>query len=126
MGYIDKNNELLEHIVKMNNIKHELLAHVVSMDNVKAVQLKHERHTHNLKSVQLFHLPEGYSEEVLADFLRNIDFSYDCPYGWQELFGFIWWKDGTWSSRYAYDGKEWWVHNEEPTYPLNRKEMMEL
>lgn len=126
MGCIDTNNALLEHIVKMNNVKNELLAHVGSMDNVKAVQLKYERRTRNLKSEQLFHLPEGYSEEVLADFLHNIDFAYDDPCGWQQLFGFIWWKDGTWSSRYAYDGKEWWVHNEAPKYPLYRKEMMEL
>ena len=112
MGYINVNDELLEH--------------VGSMDNVKAVQLKFERRTERLKSAQLFHLPEGYSEEVLTDFLHNIDFSYDNGYGWQELFGFIWWKDGTWSSRYEYDGKEKWVHNEIPTYPLNREEMLEL
>ena len=108
------------------NAKDELLKHVGSMENVKAVQLKYERRTQHLKSAQLFHLPEDYSAEVLEDFLRNIDFSYDNGYGWQELFGFIWWKDGTWSSRYEYDGSEKWLHNVVPHYPLRRDEMRDL
>ena len=112
--------------MSLTNIKQELLEHVGDISSVKAVQLKLEQRTANLRSVQLFHLPEHYSEEDLAYFLRDIDTMYDDGYGWQELFGFIWWKDGTWSSRYEYDGKECWVHNEVPTYPLSRKEMTEL
>lgn len=108
------------------NIKGELLSHVEDMYNVKAVQLKLERYTERLKSVQLFHLPDGYSEVQLKDFLRDIDTTYDNGYGNQMLYGFIWWKDGTWSSRYEYDGAEEWVHHTLPNYPLNRKEMMEL
>lgn len=108
------------------NVKDELLEHVGSMDNVKAVQLKYEQHTDRLRSSQLFHLPEGHSAEVLEDFLDNINFEYDNGYGPQFIYGFIWWKDGTWSSRYEYDGKEKWEHNEIPKYPLNREEMMEL
>lgn len=108
------------------NVKDELLEHVGSMDNVKAVQLKLEQRTTHSKSVQLFHLSEGYREGQLNNFLQDIDITYENGYGWQELFGFIWWKDGTWSSRHEYDGKEWWVHNKVPSYPLNREEMMEL
>lgn len=108
------------------NVKDELLEHVGSMDNVKEVQLKYGRHTQRLKSAELFHLPAGYSEEVLADFLHIIDFAYNNGDGGQELFGFIRWKDGTWSSRYEYDGAEGWVHHKLPNYPLNREEMMGL
>ena len=108
------------------NIKQELLEHVGNINDVKAVQLKLEKRTTHLKSVQLFHLPEGYHVGQLQSFLRDIDTTYENGYGWQELFGFIWWKDGTWSSRYEYDGKEKWVHNKVPSYPLNREEMMEL
>lgn len=108
------------------NIKRQLLSHVEDMYNVKAVQLKLERHTTHLKSVQLFHLPEGYHEGQLESFLRDIDTSYDNEYGNQMLYGFIWWKDGSWSSRYNYEGKEKWVHNVVPSYPLNREEMMSL
>lgn len=110
----------------MANIKDELLEHTNRIENVKAVQLKLEQRTEHLRSVQLFHLPEGYNDEQLQSFLNDIDREYDDGYGWQELFGFIWWKDGTWSSRYEYDGSESWIHNEVPTYPLSREEMAGL
>lgn len=112
--------------MSLTNIKQELLEHVGDISNVKAVQLKLIQRTAHLQAVLLFHLPEHYSEEDLAHFLRDIDTTYDDGYGWQELFGFIWWKDGTWSSRYEYDGRESWVHNEVPNYPLSREEMAEL
>lgn len=112
--------------MSLTNIKQELLEHVGDISNVKAVQLKRIERTAHLKAVQLFHLPENYSEEELAHFLCHIDTTYDDDYGWQELFGFIWWKDGTWSSRYEYDGREWWVHHEVPNYPLSREEMADL
>lgn len=110
----------------MVNIKDELLEHTNGIENVKAVQLKLEQRTVHLRSVQLFHLPEGYSVYQLQSFLNDIDREYDAGYGHQELFGFIWWKDGTWSSRYEYDGREWWVHHEVPNYPLSREEMADL
>lgn len=108
------------------NIKQELLSHVEGMYNVKAVQLKLECYIEYQKSVQLFHLPEDYSETQLEDFLCDIDTTYDNGYGSQMLYGFIWWKDGTWSSRYEYDGAEEWVHHSLPSYPLNHEEMMGL
>lgn len=110
----------------MVNIKDELLEHINRIENVKAIQLKLEQRTERLRSVQLFHLPEGYNDEQLQSFLNDIDREYDNGYGWQELFGFIWWKDGTWSSRHEYDGSESWVHNEVPNYPLSQEEMADL
>lgn len=112
--------------MSITNIKQELLEHVEGMYSVKAVQLKIERYTEYLKIVRVIHLPEGYDEEQLQSFLRNIDTTYDNGYGNQMLYGFIWWKDGTWSSRYEYDGAEEWVHHEIPHYPLNQEQMMEL
>ena len=108
------------------NIKQELLEHVGDISRVKAVQLKLIRRTAHIKAVQLYHLPEGYNAYQLQSFLNDIDREYDDGYGWQELFGFIWWKDGTWSSRHEYDGSESWVHNEVPNYPLSREEMADL
>ena len=75
MGYINVNEELLEH--------------VGSMDNVKAVQLKLEQRTTHSKSVQLFHLPEGYREGQLNNFLQDIDITYDNGYGWQRTIWFL-------------------------------------
>lgn len=53
---------------------------------------------------------KGTLEEVLP--LMN--FEYDSGYGGQELFGYIWYEDGTWSERGEYDGAEWWQHQQRP------------
>lgn len=67
-------------------------------------------------------LTTGYTPEEYLQFLKEIDFYYDNGYGGQELFGTIWYKDGTWSSRGDYDGSEWWQYNICPEIPeiLNR------
>lgn len=40
----------------------------------------------------------------------------DSGYGAQELFGYIWYNDGTWSERAEYDGAEWWEHKIAPNF----------
>jgi len=58
----------------------------------------------------------GYDEETLRidgtleDVLPKLNFEYDNGFGVQELFGYIWYDDGTWSDRGEYDGSEWWQH----------------
>lgn len=54
---------------------------------------------------------------TLADVLPHLDFNYDCGYGGQELFGNIWYEDGSWSERGEYDGSEWWEHKVCPPIP---------
>jgi hypothetical protein len=46
-----------------------------------------------------------------------LDFNYDNGYGGQELYGTIWYVDGTWSERGEYDGSEWWDYREVPEVP---------
>ena len=53
---------------------------------------------------------KGELEEVLP----LLDFDYDDGYGTQELFGYIWYTDGTWSERGKYDGSEWWEYKKRP------------
>jgi hypothetical protein len=53
----------------------------------------------------------------IDEFLNKIDFEFDPGYGSQELFGTIWYKDGSWSTRAEYDGSEWWEHHTVPTIP---------
>jgi hypothetical protein len=60
-----------------------------------------------------------YSQEEFANFLLALDFDYDRGYGGQELFGIIWYEDGTWSDRSEYDGSEWWTHHECPAIPAS-------
>jgi hypothetical protein len=53
----------------------------------------------------------GFSYDEFIQAVDNLDFEYDCGYGGQELFGYVWYKDGTWTDRYEYDGAECWQHN---------------
>lgn len=70
-------------------------------------------------------LPVNYTQEEYDVFLQSIDREYDVTYGPQELFGDIWYEDGSWSSREVdYDnGSEWWERHKCPLIPavLNAK-----
>lgn len=59
-------------------------------------------------------LPVNYTDQQYAQFLESLNFEYDARYGSQELFGTIWYLDGTWSERGEYDGSEWWECQERP------------
>lgn len=62
-------------------------------------------------------LPLSYTSEQWDKFLEELDFTYDDGYGSQEVFGTIWFLDGTWAEREEYDGSEWWVHRKCPEIP---------
>ena len=62
-------------------------------------------------------LPIGHTDELYSKFLNTLDFEYDSGYGGQELYGFIWYIDGTWSERGVYDGSEWWEYMTVPAIP---------
>jgi hypothetical protein len=61
-------------------------------------------------------------EGTLAEVLPLLDFQYYARYGCQELFGNVWYTDGTWSERAEYDGSEWWEYKSCPPIPDTRKE----
>lgn len=62
-------------------------------------------------------LPVGYDAKQYEDFLSKLNFEYYAGFGGQELFGMIWYTDGSWSHRGEYDGIEWWEHNSLPEIP---------
>lgn len=66
---------------------------------------------------EYFYLTTGFTNDEYQKFLSNMDFEYDSGYGGQELFGTIWYKDGTWSERGEYDGSEWWRYQKCPEIP---------
>ena len=66
-----------------------------------------------------YKLRRDYTKEEYEYFLASIDFQYDAGYGTQELFGHIWYTDGTWSERGGYDGSEWWEYKSCPKIPKN-------
>lgn len=58
----------------------------------------------------------------ISDWLETADKeTFDSSYGSQELYGTIWYTDGTWSIRGEYDGSEWWEHVTKPEFDENFK-----
>jgi len=95
----------------MRNCKEEFLEEIEGKDVLCAYVTGED-------SVAIEHkLPIGFSKEDFSLFLTEIDFIYDAGYGGQEVFGIIWYKDGTWSDRGEYDGSEWWNYNRVPDVP---------
>jgi len=63
-------------------------------------------------------LKEGYGKEDIDSFLSVLNgVNYDSSYGSQELFGTVWFEDGTWMERGEYDGSEWWEIRKMPAIP---------
>ena len=54
---------------------------------------------------------------TLEEVLPLLDFNYDSGFGGQELFGTVWYLDGTWSDRREYDGTECWDYQVCPPLP---------
>jgi hypothetical protein len=59
----------------------------------------------------------NFTAEQYSSFIESLDFGYNNGYGLQELYGTIWYKDGTWSDRWEYDGSEGWQHHSCPPIP---------
>lgn len=68
-------------------------------------------------TVPLISLKVGWTNADMEVFLNAIDNEYDNGYGGQQLFGTIWYDDGTWSDRGEYDGSEWWDYHHCPQIP---------
>ena len=101
------------------NAKDEFLAHVKSRP-ILCAELTFEEGDINEKRCEL---PLDYTEQDYEYFLKRINKSYDSGYGGQELFGTIWYKDGTWSDRGEYDGSEWWQHQVCPPIPTQLEKL---
>jgi hypothetical protein len=97
----------------MINAKDELLKHVGSRI-IKCTTLT------NGYEVS-FRLKCGYAESEYTEFLNHINFKYNNSFGGQNLYGTIWYSDGSWSERGEYDGSEWWEHRVCPQIPVELK-----
>lgn len=91
----------------MTNAKEELLEHIAGRP-VKWIHIR--------RGNEWYEDAETISG-TLEDCLPRLGFSYDAGYGGQEVFGHIWYQDGTWSERGEYDGSEWWEHKVCPPIP---------
>jgi hypothetical protein len=108
-------------MAKNTNAKDEFLRHISNREVLCAQIQKGDDYGYDNNNPS-FNLTTGWIKEDWDSFLSNLDFDYDSGYGAQELFGTIWYVDGTWSDRVEYDGSEWWQHQSCPNIPqeLNR------
>jgi|TARA_R110000737_G_scaffold289895_1_gene296432 hypothetical protein len=100
----------------MENAKTELLEDLINMPEVKCAKILNGNDW-NGKDKREIKLKVGFTTEDWADFLNNLNFDYDSGYGSQELFGTLWFNDGSWLERHEYDGAECWHHKDCPDVP---------
>lgn len=101
----------------MQNAKEEFLDIIAKHPSpVKCAYVLYDSYKDYVK--RRAHLPIGFTNDQLQQFIQNIDYEYDNGFGHQQLFGNIWFDDGTWADRREYDGSEWWEIQRAPTIPL--------
>ncbi len=100
----------------MANAKEEFLS-MVKNQAVLCAEISYQDCWEHKKPGSEHKLPVAYTEEQYNSFIESLDFEYDDGYGGQELFGTVWFKDGTWADRGEYDGSEWWQHHICPVVP---------
>lgn len=105
------------------NAREEFINHV-GVKSVLCAQIQrgNDYYDNSYGSPSVFNLTTGWDSEDWNKFLSDLNFEYDCGYGGQNLFGTIWYVDGTWSDRGEYDGSEWYDYHVCPPIPkdLNR------
>jgi len=102
-------------MAKNRNAKYEFLSHISNREVLCAQIQKGEDYGDDTNFE--FNLTTGWTKEDWDQFLSDLDFEYDSGYGGQNLFGTIWYVDGTWSDRGEYDGSEWYEYHICPQIP---------
>ena len=97
----------------MLNAKQELLQHVQHVENLTGFSSGL-----TVELVKIAYKKEGQIvriEGTLDDVVEHLDFTYHDGHGLQNLFGCVWYVDGTWSEREEYDGSDCWQHRNRPS-----------
>ena len=104
------------------NCKSEFLNHLrqngLTTSDILCVWIERENY-YGGGNHPIYELTLGWTNEELNQFLESLDFDYDSGYGSQEVFGQIWYQNGSWSERGEYDGSEWWSFITRPKIPDN-------
>ena len=61
-------------------------------------------------------LNPNYKPYEHDSFMIRMDTNYSSGYGIQELYGVLWFTDGTWATRWEYDGSEGWERHAKPDF----------
>lgn len=101
----------------MQNAKQELVSLLGS--NINKIMCAIVEHSvwNDENPNKSFKLLLNHTQEDLTLFLDSLNFDYDNDYGIQELYGTVWFNDGTWLQRWEYDGSEGWEHMKCPEVP---------
>lgn len=99
----------------MTNAKDEFLQHIHSIVKINVTIKCAKIGVGGVNAV----LPCYWNNDEFKEFTDKINVVYNGGYGSQELFGTIWYSDGTYSSRGEYDGSEWWEYHKSPDIPLD-------
>ena len=100
------------------NAKNELLSILELREPIICAQIiLGESGIYDEEDICRINLRLGYSEQDYAEFLRELDFTYDSGYGGQKLFGTVWLQNNAWLERGEYDGSEWWEYKSFPIVP---------
>lgn len=104
------------------NAKEELLEHLqeVCSESKQVLWVRVVQGDEDFRDASEIKKAEGF----LFDVTDSLNFEYDAGYGTQELFGTIWFSDGTYSDRGEYDGSEWWRHHACPDLPEAAKKAL--
>ena len=103
----------------MQNAKEELTLHLGSnINKVMCAIVEHSVWNYEQEEPKKsFKLLLNHTQEDFTLFLESLNFDYDNGYGLQELYGTVWFNDGTWLQRWEYDGSEGWEYMKCPTVP---------
>jgi hypothetical protein len=96
------------------NAKKEFLEHIGSRTVKCAAILLDSIGDHISEPDVIANLLTEYTQEDFDQFIEKLNLTYNNGYGGQQLFGTIWYTDGTWSTRGEYDGSEWWEYHKCP------------
>ena len=98
----------------MSNAKNELIEILVNKPKVKCAKITKGEKRYEDDIVDEYILKIGHTQKDYENFLNKLDFNYDSGYGGQNVFGVLWFEDGTWLDRGEYDGSEWWQYQKSP------------
>jgi hypothetical protein len=120
-SFDEHNWENVASFVRLRNAKEELSPFLTESNKVLCATITYEKNGNNYfttdKGFKKIILKKNYTSTEYEEFLNSLDFNYDCGYGGQELFGTVWFENGTWLERGEYDGSEWWKNCVVPEIP---------
>jgi hypothetical protein len=95
------------------NAKDEMIDHITSKVECAFIEYIPDDGS-DIKNKKICILRIDHDAEEFQDWLDELDFEYHDGFGGQELFGIVWYVDGSWSERKEYDGSEEWAHKVRP------------